>query len=170
MYHQVCWVTGQLDNLSWEGHDKFLPSLCGQMWVGREAGYLYSLRIQPASLEHCFVEPALTAGGWLFGRSLPAMAWHIGQRFEHVRAPQFCRWGEEHTEQSLLSQLVDWTPASESQKGEILCSCTHSSPPCSPHWTGRGRTLLTSVTLWWKKGVKRRDWFHWLVMNLQRFQ
>lgn len=99
--------------------------------------------------------------------------WHgtaPSQRFEHVRAPQFCRWGEEHTEQSLLSQLVDWTPASEPQKGEILCSCTHSSPPCSPHWTGRGRTLLSSATLWWKKGVKRRDWFHWLVMNLQRFQ
>lgn len=96
MYHQVCWVTGQLDNLSWEGHDKFLPSLCGQMWVGREAGYLYSLRIQPASLEHCFVEPALTAGGWLLGRSLPAMAWHSSKSKVWTRESTTAlqvRWG-----------------------------------------------------------------------------
>lgn len=48
MYNQLCWITGQLDNLPWEDCAKFLLSLCGQMWVGREGVYLHSLRIQPA--------------------------------------------------------------------------------------------------------------------------
>lgn len=126
---------------------------------GKEGVHLYSFRIWSASFQN-------------FCRSLPA----LNMAEVQVAGLKMCdlrldgtlqvRWGARRVICVVRTGGINtWFRVTES---EILHSCSLSSPPCLPHWTGRGRTLYNFCNSVVKDDFKRRNGFYWLDINLKR--